>query len=125
MENIMMKVYRYRLYPTKAEKTILNNSLELFRWIYNETLVLRKNVWESEQKIVNYYDSKKRSPIWKYYKPQLKNVHSQVLRGVVKRVYFEFQIFLRSVKAGENLVILDLKDMEDMTVSGIINLILN
>jgi len=44
----MMKVYRYRLYPTKAEKTILNNSLELFRWIYNETLVLRKNVWESE-----------------------------------------------------------------------------
>lgn len=64
-----MKMYRYRLYPTKAEKTILNNSLELFRWIYNETLVLRKSVWESEQKIVKYYDSKKRSPIWKYYKP--------------------------------------------------------
>jgi putative transposase len=55
----MMKVYLYRLYPTKVQKTVLNHSLDLCRWIYNETLTLRKNAWELELKKVNYYDLKK------------------------------------------------------------------
>ncbi|WP_255335452.1 helix-turn-helix domain-containing protein, partial [Methanosarcina sp. KYL-1] len=41
---------RYRIYPAKAQKTIMTNTLELCRWTYNKTLALRKNAWESEQK---------------------------------------------------------------------------
>jgi len=62
-ENIMIKVYRYRLYPTKAQKTVSNRSLELCRWINNETVALRRNAWESERKKANYYGSKKMIPI--------------------------------------------------------------
>lgn len=40
---IIMKVLRYRLYPTKAQKKAMVNTLELCRWTYNETLALRKN----------------------------------------------------------------------------------
>jgi len=96
-----MKVFYYRLYPTKAQKKNLNQTLELCRWTYNQTLALRKNAWETEQKNIDYYDSKKMIPIWKKDKPELKTVHSQVLQEVIKRVDLAFQAFFRRVKAGE------------------------
>jgi len=42
----MRKVYRYRLYPIKAQATTLAQTLELCRKVYNNTLALRKQVWE-------------------------------------------------------------------------------
>ncbi len=98
---MMLKVFHYRLYPTKAQKTELNKTLELCRWTYNETLAIRKDAWESEQKRISYYDSKKMIPIWKKDKPELKEVHSQVLQEIVKRVDLAFQAFFRRVKSGE------------------------
>ena len=40
-------------------------------------------------------------PEWKKSKPELKNVHSQVLQEIVKRVDLAFQAFFRRVKNGE------------------------
>jgi len=97
----MSKVNRYRIYPTKSQVTKLNSTLELCRWVYNETLALRKNAWESEQKRISYYDSKKMIPIWKKDKPELKEVHSHALQDVTMRVDLAFQAFFRRVKAGE------------------------
>ena len=96
-----MRVLRYRLYPTKTQKKEMVKTLELCRWTYNEILALRKNAWESEQKNIGYYDSKKMIPEWKKEKPELKNVHSQVLQDVVKRVDLAFQAFFRRIKDGE------------------------
>lgn len=96
-----MKVFRYQIYPTKAQKTVMNNTLELCRWTYNETLALRKNAWESQQKNIGYYDSKKMIPEWKKTKPELKNVHSHVLQDISKRVDLAFQAFFRRIKTGE------------------------
>ena len=79
----------------------MNNTLELCRWTYNETLALRKNAWESEQKNIGYYYSKKMIPEWKKEKPELKTVHSQVLQEVVKRIDLAFKAFFRRVKTGE------------------------
>lgn len=97
----MPKVNRYRIYPTKSQVTKLNETLELCRWVYNETLALRKNAWESEQKRISYYDSKKMIPIWKKDKPELKAIHSHTLQDVTMRVDLAFQAFFRRVKAGE------------------------
>jgi len=97
----LLKVFRYRLYPTKGQKKEINKTLELCRWTYNETLALRKNAWESEQRNINYFYSKKQIPIWKKEKSELNTVHSQVLQEVIKRVDLAFQAFFRRVKAGE------------------------
>ncbi|WP_292390380.1 RNA-guided endonuclease InsQ/TnpB family protein [Methanosarcina sp. UBA5] len=97
----MPKVNRYRIYPTKSQVTKLNETLELCRWVYNETLALRKNVWETEQKRISYFDSKKMIPIWKKDKTELKTVHSHTLQDVTMRVDLAFQAFFRRVKAGE------------------------
>ena len=61
----MPQIFRYRLYPAKQQVTKLNKTLDLCRWVYNETLALRKNAWESEQKKIGYYDSKRMIPVWK------------------------------------------------------------
>jgi putative transposase len=97
----MAKVFRYRFKPTKAQIAKLNEQLELCRWVYNETLAMRKNAWEQEGKSVSYFETKRMLPIWKESKPQLNSVHSQVLQDVVLRVNLAFKAFFRRVQSGE------------------------
>ena len=80
----------------------MDNTLELCRWTYNETLAVRKNAYEQEGKSVSYYETKKLLPQWKEEKPELKGVHSQILQEVVKRVDLAYQAFFRRVKEGED-----------------------
>lgn len=96
-----MRVFRYRLKPTKAQVTKLNEQLEFCRWVYNETLAMRKNAFEQDGKSVSYFESKRMLPIWKESKPELKKVHSQVLQDVVLRVNLAFNAFFRRVQSGE------------------------
>lgn len=98
----MPKVLRYRIYPTKSQRSKMANTLELCRWAYNETLAIRKNIYEQEGKSVSYYETKKLLPQWKEEKPELKEVHSQVLQEVVRRVDLAYQAFFRRVKDGED-----------------------
>lgn len=102
--SIVAKVFRYRLRPTKAQVTKLNEQLGLCRWVYNETLAMRKNAFEQDGKSVSYFESKRMLPIWKESKPELKSVYSQVLQDVVLRVNLAFKAFFRRVSSGEEEV---------------------
>jgi putative transposase len=93
--------YKYRLFPTSAQRTSLDRVLELCRWVYNDTLDARKNAYEQEQKSLGLYDTNKLLTQWKADKPALKEVHSQVLQNVQERVDLAFKAFFRRVKAGE------------------------
>ncbi len=97
----MLKTFRYRIYPTKSQRSKMTDTLELCRWVYNETLATRKNAYEQEGRSVSYYETKKLLPQWKEEKPELKNVYSQVLQEAVKRVDLAFQAFFRRVQNGE------------------------
>ena len=93
--------YKFRLNPTRHQRTLLSNTLELCRWVYNETLATRKNAWEQEKKSISCYDTIKMLPGWKKEKPELSQVYSQVLQEVCNRVDLAFSAFFRRVKAGE------------------------
>lgn len=97
----MRLTFVYRLRPTRAQRTALENTLELCRWVYNETLATRKNAWEQEHKTITRYDTIKMLPKWKKAKPELNHVYSQVLQDVCTRVDLAFKAFFRRVKAGE------------------------
>jgi putative transposase len=97
----MRLTFQYRLLPTKAQRTRLNQTLEACRWVYNETLATRKNAWEQEQRSISHYDTIKMLPGWKAGKPELNQVYSQVLQEVCTRVDLAFGAFFRRVKAGE------------------------
>jgi len=84
----MIRTYKFRLYPTKGQVTILHNQFELCRKCYNDLLNQRKQDiqnWGSDQ---GYYESKKFLPKWKKLNGifQLKTVHSQVLQDICQRV---------------------------------------
>jgi putative transposase len=97
----MRKAFKYRIYLTNGQRRILERQLEECRWVYNETLALRKNAWEQEQRNVNWYETKRALPLLKDMRPSLKLVHSQVLQNVTERVELAFAAFFRRVKAGE------------------------
>lgn len=98
---MQMKAYRYRLFPTKSQVSQMEQTLEICRWVYNETLAMRKNAWEQEQRHISYYESKRQIPLWKKERPELSTVYSQVLQNVTLRVDLAFKAFFRRLKSGE------------------------
>ena len=95
-----MKTFKYRLRPSNSQRTVLLRTLEVCRWVYNETLAVRKNAWEQEKKPLSLYDTNKLLTAWKREHPELKEVYSQVLQNVQERVDLAFKAFFRRVKAG-------------------------
>jgi putative transposase len=96
-----MMTFKYRLRPSKSQRKKLIQTLELCRWVYNETLATRKNTWEQERKALSLYDTNKLLTVWKQEHPELKGVYSQVLQNVQERVDLAFKAFFRRVQAGE------------------------
>jgi putative transposase len=99
-----MKTFKFRLNPSKSQRTKLLQTLELCRLVYNSTLATRKNAWESEKQSITRFDTIKLLPIWKVEKPELSQVYSQVLQEVCARVDLAFQSYFRRVKEGAEKV---------------------
>jgi len=97
----MRKTYRYRLYPSKAQMSRLGDTLESCRWVYNETVALRKTSWETNEESISLYTTNKELTQWKKDKQELKQVHSQVLQNVQVRVDLAYKAFFRRIKSGE------------------------
>jgi putative transposase len=97
----MRKTYKYRLYPTKRQQRLLTQTLEECRWVYNQTLALRRDTWQQTGRSLRLYDTQKYLPRWKEERPALQSVHSQVLQNVQVRVDGAFNAFFRRVRAGE------------------------
>ena len=98
----MRKAFKYRLQPSKGQRTKLLQTLELCRWVYNETLAARKNNWEQAGQTLSLYQANKLLTMWKSDHPELKGVFSQVLQNAQERVDLAFKAFFRRVKANEN-----------------------
>jgi putative transposase len=96
------KVYKFRIYPTKAQETVLEQTLETCRRVYNKTLALRKDIYEKEHRSISLFETHKLLTQWKKEDPiYLKQVNSQVLQNVQYRVDLAFKSFFRRVKQGK------------------------
>lgn len=97
----MIKTFKFRLYPTKRQKRILDFSFDESKFVYNSLLCVRKEKWEDHKKNFNKYDCNKLITVWKETRPQLYNIHSQVLQQISDRLDKAFKAFFRRVKTGE------------------------
>jgi len=97
----MMKAFRYRLYPSKAQQSRMVNILSECRWLYNHFLAQRKTEWEQNKKSVGLYEQHNSLIALKQQRPFLKGVYSQALQEVGMRLDLAFKAFFRRVKAGE------------------------
>jgi putative transposase len=87
-----MLTYRFRLYPTPAQVKILDDTLETWRHLYNDSLDER-----SKEQSMGFWEQKQlltlRKPDNKYYK----QVHSQVLQDVLLRLDKAYQRFFKKL----------------------------
>ncbi|MDZ4719374.1 MAG: RNA-guided endonuclease TnpB family protein [Roseiflexaceae bacterium] len=95
----MRKAFKYRIYLTNGQRRILEQQLEECRFVYNQTLALRRDSHANGAKC-GLYDTQAFLPIWKADRQSMKLVHSQVLQNVQVRVDLAFQAFFRRVREG-------------------------
>ena len=50
----MMKAYKFRLYPTKSQETLIAKSIGCNRFVYNYFLAKRKEAYEKYDAMINY-----------------------------------------------------------------------
>jgi putative transposase len=97
----MRRTFKYRLYPTKKQITALNEQLELCRWVYNQSLEIKKSEWENNHKSLSLFDLNKLLTFWIKQKSELKQVYSQVLQNCQTRVDLAYKAFFRRCKLGQ------------------------
>lgn len=91
----MLKTYRYRIYPTKEQKEKIEYTLNLCRYLYNNALEQRILAYKKYKKSISYNMQQNELPLVKQVLPEYKEVHSQVLQDVLKRLDKAFQNFFR------------------------------
>jgi len=97
----MVKTLRFRLFPTRGQRSKLRFILDECRWLYNRVLQTRRDAYEYDGTSLGLYDINPMITGWKGERPSLRSVHSQVLQNVSERVQLAFQNFWRRCRSGE------------------------
>ena len=60
-----LKAFKYRIYPTEAQKEFIHKHFGCARWIYNYALNKKINAYKEEKKTLSHYEIKKELPALK------------------------------------------------------------
>ena len=114
----MMRTYKFRLSPTRKQTELLESTLRLCCELYNATLQERRDAWNVCKHHPNYYDPEWRKehareyhipynqqsaqlPEVKELREEYKEIHSQVLQDVLRRVDKTYKAFFARVQRGD------------------------
>lgn len=98
---MILKTFKYRIYPSQAQGLLLEQTLETCRRWYNTCLAERKAAYENEKRSIGKFEQLSKVKGLKRSNPYAENVHSHILQIVVQDLDKAFQSFFRRVKAGE------------------------
>ena len=96
----MKKAYKYRLFPTAKQITILNQTLNGCCWLYNHFLEQRIKAWETKKESLSRYGQDATLKILKKEHPFLSDIFSQVLQNISMRIDLAFRAFFSRVESG-------------------------
>jgi putative transposase len=88
----MIRVYAFRFYPNSEQSRRLEETLELCRLLYNAALEQRRYARDFGEPI-SYHIQQNQLPELKGALKEFKQVYSQVLQNVLRRVNFAFKNF--------------------------------
>ena len=93
----MLKTYEYRIYPNKSQEVQIAKQFGCCRVVYNKTLALRKETYETTQKHLSKYELVKQVTKWKEREEfsWLGEVHAQALQQSVFDMDSAYQRFFR------------------------------
>lgn len=87
-----MLTYKFRLYPTRQQVKILNDTIETCRHLYNDSLGERSCDWD-----VGFWEQKQLLTLRRQDDKYLKQVYSQVLQDVLLRLDKAYQAFFKKI----------------------------
>ncbi len=97
----MNRVYRYRIYPTKAQALALWCILRLARELYNAALEERRESYKKTGKSPSEYDQHGSIKDIRELRPEFKDIHTHILQDAITRVRKAFKDFFQRRKEGK------------------------
>lgn len=97
----MLRVYRFRLYPTATQEAALGHTLGLLRAVYNAALEERCEAYRKQGVSITKAMQEKAITEIKHDCPAYATVHTHLLQDVIARLDRAFQAFFRRCKNGE------------------------
>jgi putative transposase len=93
----MLKTFKFRLYPNKQQKELLDKHIGSSRFIYNFFLNYSKNCYENTKTSTNYYNWSKELSLLKKTKKYywLNEINSQSLQSSLKNLDISFKKFFK------------------------------
>ena len=97
----MLRVYRYRLYPTRGQEVVLRRTLWMLRELYNAALQERRDAYRLRGVTLSAYGQMAELRDVRALRPEFADVHTHLLQDVITRLDRAFRAFFRRCKAGE------------------------
>ncbi len=94
------RMFRYRLYPSRKQISILEDQFELCRQTHNWLLVSCRDTYKETGKTLTQFDLTKKLPYLKTQRPEIAKVYSQVLQNISKRIKDAYTGFFARRRAG-------------------------
>jgi putative transposase len=101
---IILRAYKYRLYPNKKQQELINKTIGCCRFVYNYYLNKKIELYKTEQKSINYNACANDLKNLKNQYEWLKEVDSISLQQTLKDLDAAYQNFFRRIKNGEKKV---------------------
>ncbi|MDE1824119.1 MAG: transposase [Candidatus Micrarchaeota archaeon] len=98
----MKRTYRFRAYPSKGQKSILNRQMQLSKELYNHLLEKAQQHFKDTGKTFTKYEMNKWITRFKREHLEYNEIYSQALQNVSDRVSKAYKNFFRRVKGKHN-----------------------
>jgi hypothetical protein len=99
--SVVLRVYRYRLYPTASQIKAIRETLERLRVLYNAALQERRDAYRKQGVSVTRAQQERLLTEIKRNESEYTNLHTHLMQDAVTRLDRAFQAFFRRVKAGQ------------------------
>lgn len=97
----MLYAYKFRIYPNKDQRKIIEETFAGVCMVYNQFLKERIELYENEKKSISYFTQAKEVKGLRQNNPWLKEVDSTALYSAARNLDVAYQNFFRRVKKGE------------------------
>lgn len=94
----LTRTYKYRLYPTKAQRERFDETLALCCELYNAALQERRDAWRFNHISIGYNQQAAQLVEIKKFRPEYSAIYSQVVQDVLRRLDRTFTAFFARVR---------------------------
>ena len=91
----MEKCYKFRLYPTDEQRTLIEKTFGCARKVYNDFLETRKTEYKHNKTSLSYTDCTKRLPVYKQGFEYMSEVDSTALQNSLRNLDAAYQNFFK------------------------------